>query len=198
MRKTFSLSTIATMLVLAGCAGTGEHRTGSPVAAQDAPAPASTSTSTSTVASASVNLAAASGSLASGQLKLMPMADGVHVTGTIGGLKPNGTHGFHIHEKGDCSAVDASSAGGHFNPAAKPHGRMTNPQHHAGDNDNLVANAEGVATVNAHFSGVVLGGGGANDVVGKAVVVHADPDDYTSQPAGNAGSRIACGVINAG
>ena len=67
-----------------------------------------------------------------------------------------------------------------------------------GDNDNLVANAEGVATVNAHFSGVVLGGGGANDVVGKAVVVHADPDDYTSQPAGNAGSRIACGVINAG
>jgi Cu-Zn family superoxide dismutase len=196
MRKTFSLSTIATVLALAGCAGTGEHRTGSPVAAQDAPAPAATSTST--VASASVNLAAASGSLASGQLKLMPMSGGVHVTGTVGGLKPNGTHGFHIHEKGDCSAVDASSAGGHFNPAAKPHGRMTNPQHHAGDNDNLVANAEGVATVNAHFSGVVLGGGGANDVVGKAVVVHADPDDYTSQPAGNAGSRIACGVINAG
>jgi Cu-Zn family superoxide dismutase len=196
MRKTFSLSTIATVLALAGCAGTGEHRTGSPVAAQDTPAPATTSTST--VASASANLAAASGSLASGQLKLMPMSGGVHVTGTVGGLKPNGTHGFHIHEKGDCSAVDASSAGGHFNPAAKPHGRMTNPQHHAGDNDNLVANAEGVATVNAHFSGVLLGGGGANDVVGKAVVVHADPDDYTSQPAGNAGSRIACGVINAG
>jgi Cu-Zn family superoxide dismutase len=195
MRRSFSLSTIATALVLAGCAGTGEHRTGSPVATtQDAPAPASTST----VASAGVNLTAASGSLASGQLKLMPMADGVHVTGTVGGLKPNGTHGFHVHEKGDCSAVDASSAGGHFNPAAKPHGRMTNPQHHAGDNDNLVANAEGVATVNAHFAGVVMGDGGANDVVGKAVVVHADPDDYTSQPAGNAGSRIACGVISAG
>ena len=196
MRKTFSLSTIVAVLVLAGCAGTGEHRTGSPVATQDAPAPPNTSTST--VASASVNLTAASGSLASGQLKLMPMAGGVHITGTVGGLKPNGTHGFHIHEKGDCSAVDASSAGGHFNPAAKPHGRMTNPQHHAGDNDNLVANTEGVATVNAHFAGVVLGGGGATDVVGKAVVVHADPDDYTSQPAGNAGSRIACGVISAG
>src|SRR5688500_8048187 len=197
MRKTFSLSTIAAVLVLAGCAGTGEHRTGSPVATtQDAPAPARTSISA--IASASANLAAASGSLASGQLKLMPMSGGVHVTGTVGGLKPNGTHGFHIHEKGDCSAVDASSAGGHFNPAVKPHGRMTTPQHHAGDNDNLVADAEGVATVNAHFSGVVLGGGGANDVVGKAVVVHADPDDYTSQPAGNAGSRIACGVINAG
>jgi Cu-Zn family superoxide dismutase len=197
MRKTISLSTFAAMLVLAGCAGTSEHRTGSPVAAQDTPGPPSTSTSTSTVASASVNLAAASGSLASGQLKLMPMADGVHVTGTVGGLKPNSMHGFHIHEKGDCSAVDASSAGGHFNPAAKPHGRVTNPQHHAGDNDNLVANAEGVATVNAHFPGVVLGGG-ANDVIGKAVVVHADPDDYTSQPAGNAGARIACGVISAG
>ena len=201
MRRSFPLSAIVTALVLAGCAGTGEHRTGSPVAAtQDAPAPAgtTTSTTTSTVASAGVNLTAASGSLASGQLKLMPMTGGVHVTGTVGGLKPNGSHGFHIHEKGDCSAVDASSAGGHFNPAAKPHGRVTNPQHHAGDNDNLVANAEGVATVNAHFSGVVLGGGGANDVIGKAVVVHADPHDYTSQPAGNAGARIACGVISAG
>lgn len=194
MRLVPFVASFAGALALAGCAGTGEHRTGSPVAAS---AEASGSGSSS-VAAATANLAAASGSLVSGQLKLVPMGDGVHVTGEIGGLAPNSTHAFHIHEKGDCSAVDASSAGGHFNPAAKPHGRMTNPQHHAGDNDNLVANAEGVATVNAHFSGVVLGGGGANDVVGKAVVVHADPDDYTSQPAGNAGSRIACGVINAG
>ena len=140
----------------------------------------------------------ASGSLASGQLKLMPMGDGVHVTGTIGGLKANGTHAFHIHDNGDCSAADASSAGGHFNPTGQPHGRASAPRHHAGDSDNLVANAEGTARVDAHFEGVALGGGGANDVAGKAIVVHADPDDYTSQPAGNAGSRIACGVISAG
>jgi Cu-Zn family superoxide dismutase len=192
-------TTIASSLLLAACAGTGEHRSGSPAASADAAASASATASTSsTLSAASANLAAASGSLASGQLKLMPMGDGVHITGTIGGLKSNGTHAFHIHEKGDCSAADASSAGGHFNPASQPHGRASNPQHHAGDSDNLVANADGSATVNAHFNGVVLGGGGSNDVVGKAIVVHADADDYTSQPSGNAGSRIACGVISGG
>ncbi len=179
---------LTSALVLAACAGTGEQRTATPAAAA----------LSSSIAAATANLSAASGSLASGQLKLMPMGGGVHITGTIGGLKPNGTHAFHIHEKGDCSAADASSAGGHFNPAGQPHGRASNPQHHAGDSDNLVANAEGTATVNAHFNGVVLGGSAANNVVGKAIVVHADPDDYTSQPSGNAGSRIACGVITAG
>ena len=183
---------LATATLLAACAGTGESRTGSPAAEATSPA------ASSSVASATANLSAASGSLASGQLKLMPMGGGVHVTGTIGGLKANGAHAFHIHEKGDCSAADASSAGGHFNPAGQPHGRASKPQHHAGDSDNLTANADGSATVNAHFNGVVLGGGAATDIIGKAVVVHADPDDYTSQPAGNAGSRIACGVITAG
>jgi Cu-Zn family superoxide dismutase len=146
---------------------------------------------------ASAALAPASGSQASGTLMLMPMGDGVHVTGDIGGLAPNSTHGFHIHEKGDCSAADASSAGGHFNPSGDAHGRASAPHHHLGDNDNLVADASGVAHVNAHFPGAALGGGGANDVIGKAVVVHADADDYTSQPSGNAGARIACGVITA-
>ena len=183
---------LASALLLCACAGTGEHRTGSPAASAS---PASPAAAAGTLSSATANLSAASGSLASGQLKLMPMGDGVHVTGTVGGLKPNGTHAFHIHENGDCSAADASSAGGHFNPTGQPHGRASAPRHHAGDSDNLVANAEGVATVDAHFDGVVLGGGAPNDVAGKAIVVHADPDDYTSQPAGNAGSRIACGVI---
>lgn len=183
---------LAGTLLLSACAGTGASRTGSPAASSGAMRPANA------MASATANLSAASGSLASGQLKLMPMDGGVHITGTIGGLKPNGTHAFHIHEKGDCSAADASSAGGHFNPTGQPHGRASGPRHHAGDSDNLVANADGVARVNAHFNGVALGGGAANDVAGKAIVVHADPDDYTSQPAGNAGSRIACGVIGAG
>lgn len=193
MRLVPFAASFAGALALAGCAGTGEHRTGSPVAAS---AEASAS-GASTVAAATANLTAASGSLVSGQLKLVPMGDGVHVTGEIGGLAPNSTHAFHIHEKGDCSAADASSAGGHFNPTGQPHGRASAPKHHAGDSDNLVADAQGVAKVNAHFAGVVLGGGG-NDAIGKAVVVHADPDDYRSQPAGNAGSRIACGVIKAG
>ena len=114
----------------------------------------------------------------------------------IAGLKANGTHGFHIHEKGDCSAADFTSAGGHFNPTAQPHGRASQGAHHLGDQDNLTANANGVARVDAHFDGAVIGSGAAlNDVVGKAVIVHADPDDYTTQPTGNAGGRIACGVI---
>ncbi|MGQ4660865.1 superoxide dismutase family protein [Lysobacter sp. F6437] len=195
--KTALLAT-ASALVLAACASspTGD--------ASDAGVDAAASTSTpalateSTLSGASVNLASASGSLVSGKLSLMPMDDGLHLTGEIGGLKPNSSHGIHIHEKGDCSAADASSAGGHFNPGSEAHGKVDTATHHGGDMNNISANAEGVATVDVHAKGVVLGGGAANDAVGKAVIVHADPDDYTSQPSGNAGARVACGVISAG
>ena len=168
--------------LLAGCASSG------------APAPANASAK-STASRATVHLAPASGSLVSGTLTLVPMGDGVHITGEVGGLKPGDMRGFHIHEKGDCSAADASTAGGHFNPAAQAHGRSGHGAHHAGDTDNLVADATGVAHINAHVSGVTLGGGAANDIVGRAVIVHAAADDYTTQPTGNAGARVACGVI---
>ena len=190
MARTSTASTLMLAIaaaLLAGCASTG-----TPTATAAAAAPAK-----STASRATVNLAPASASLVSGTLTLVPMGDGVHITGDIGGLAPNSTHGFHIHETGDCSAADASSAGGHFNPSGEAHGRASAPHHHLGDNDNLVADANGVAHVNAHFAGVVLGGGGADDIVGKAVIVHANPDDYASQPSGNAGARIACGVISA-
>lgn len=185
MKTNIVMITLLTAAVAAGCASTP-----SPSASATA-APAAVSTAKA----AGVNLASASGSLVSGKLTVMPMGDGVHVTGEIGGLAPGSTHGFHIHEKGDCSAADASSAGGHFNPAASPHGKAEAGPHHAGDADNLVADAQGVARVDAHFGSVSLGGGAANDVAGKAVIVHAAPDDYKSQPAGNAGARVACGVI---
>ncbi|QIL19369.1 superoxide dismutase family protein [Thermomonas sp. HDW16] len=149
----------------------------------------------STAQKAEVNLASASGSLVSGKLMLVPMGDGVHITGEVGGLKPGDIRGFHIHEKGDCSAADATSAGGHFNPAAQAHGRAGHGAHHAGDTDNIVADAKGVAHIDAHVSGVTLGGGAPNDIAGRAVIVHAAADDYTSQPTGNAGARVACGVI---
>jgi Cu-Zn family superoxide dismutase len=191
----------ASALILAACASTPTAPR-SAAAAVDAEATASTPAvelaTVSTLSSASVNLAAASGSLVSGTLALMPMGDGVHLTGEIGGLAPGSTHGIHIHEIGDCSAADASSAGGHFNPTGAAHGKVDTATHHGGDMDNIVADAEGVATVNVHARGVVLGGGAANDAVGKAVVVHAAPDDYTSQPSGNAGARVACGVIRGG
>lgn len=186
-----ALATVAT-LALCACASTPESGgTTSAPAATAVPAAA-----VSTARAATVNLASASGSLVSGKLSLMPMGDGVHLRGEIGGLGVNATHAIHIHEKGDCSAADASSAGAHFNPSASPHGRVGSGAHHGGDMDNIVSNADGVAMVDVHASGVTLGGGAANDVAGKAVVVHAAPDDYTSQPAGNAGARVACGVIN--
>lgn len=189
-------SLLTAAMVLGGCASTTAPR--ALMRAASATGMSTGMATSGTLSAASVNLASASGSLVSGKLSLMAMGDGVHITGEVGGLAPNSTHGFHIHEKGDCSAADASSAGGHFNPGGAPHGRARNAQHHAGDNDNLVANAQGVARVDAHFAGVVLGGGAGNDIVGKAIVVHGDPDDYTSQPSGNAGSRVACGVISGG
>jgi Cu-Zn family superoxide dismutase len=155
--------------------------------------PAAQSTAKSGVA----NLAPASGSLVSGRIALAPMTDGVHLTGTIGGLMPNSTHAIHVHEKGDCSAADASSAGGHFNPSNSAHGRAGTPTHHAGDMDNIVATGQGTALVDIHLRGVTLGGGAANDIAGRALVVHAAADDYVSQPAGNAGARTACAVIQA-
>ena len=173
---------LAAVAVVAACTSTPPSEPAAPPAA-------------STAQEARANLASASGSLVSGSVTLKPMGDGVHLTGEVGGLSPGSTHAIHIHEKGDCSAADASSAGGHFNPSAQPHGKVGSGAHHGGDMDNLIANAEGVAQVNAHAQGVTLGGGAANDVAGKAVIVHAAADDYRTQPTGNAGGRVACGVI---
>ena len=187
-RHTASALSIAFPLLLAACAS------------QPSAAPKPTQTTTtaiSTTKQAVANLAAASGSLVSGKLTLVPMGAGVHIRGDIGGLTPGSSHGFHIHEKGDCSAVDASSAGGHFNPAMQPHGRAGHGAHHAGDSDNLIANVDGVAHVDAQVDGVNLGGTASTDIVGRAIIVHAAQDDYASQPAGNAGARVACGVIRA-
>lgn len=141
------------------------------------------------------NIAPASASLVSGRLSITAIDGGVRIEGELGGLGRGGAHAIHVHERGDCSAADGSSAGGHFNPAGAAHGRAGSGPHHLGDMDNLVANAAGVAVVNIRLQGVTLGSGASNDILGRALVVHAGPDDYTSQPAGNAGSRVGCGVI---
>jgi len=115
----------------------------------------------------------------------------VKVTAHLSGLKP-GKHGFHVHEKGDCSAPDATSAGGHFNPASKEHGEPS-AMHHMGDLGNIEAGQEGMAHYETTVNFIEMEG--ANSIIGKAVIVHADPDDLKSQPTGNAGARQACGVI---
>lgn len=116
------------------------------------------------------------------------------VTAEVRGLKPNSEHGFHVHEKGDCSAPDAMSAGGHFNPLNKPHAHHDKADRHAGDLPNLKADAQGVAKYRAETALMILGSGPTSPI-GRAVVVHRDPDDYSSQPAGNSGPRLACGVV---
>lgn len=142
--------------------------------------------------SATATLAPTAGNTVTGTVTFTQHGDKVMVKAQLSGLAPGG-HGFHIHEKGDCSAPDGTSAGGHFNPTGKPHG-APGPDHHAGDMPMLQADANGNATLAAEL-GVITIGGGATDVVGKSVIVHKDVDDFKTQPAGNSGARVACGVI---
>ena len=134
-----------------------------------------------------------SGSEVKGQVTFTKTGDDVQVVADIENLKP-GKHGFHIHEKGDCSAPDASSAGAHFNPTHQHHGGPSTAEHHAGDLGNLTADATG--RVHLEWTGK-LQLNGPDSIVGKSVVVHEKEDDLKTDPAGNSGTRIACGVIQA-
>ncbi|WMJ71206.1 superoxide dismutase family protein [Stenotrophomonas sp. 24(2023)] len=163
-------------------------------AAETAPA-AAPATATAT-ATATAELAPTQGSDAKGTVTFSVVDGKVHVTGQVSGLKPGSEHGFHIHEKGDCSAPDGMSAGGHFNPGHQDHGSVTADPHHGGDMPNIKADDKGVATIDGPVSSNVnIGKGDDFDIIGRGLIVHADPDDYTSQPTGNAGARLACAVI---
>jgi Cu-Zn family superoxide dismutase len=143
---------------------------------------------------ASATLESRSGSNTKGTVNFVWQGNDVLVIGNFSGLKPNAEQGFHVHEKGDCSAPDATSAGGHFNPDGKPHGMPGSGSNHAGDMPNIKSDANGNAVYSAKLSGFAVNNA-TNGILGKSVVVHRDPDDYKSQPAGNSGPRIACGLI---
>ena len=134
------------------------------------------------------------GNSVSGTVTFKQLGDSVLVTGTISGLKPNQKHGFHVHEKGDCSGGDGMGAGGHFNPDVRAHGAHGQGSHHAGDLPSLKADADGEAEVN-FTSKTISVVSGATQIVGRGLIVHRDPDDFKTQPAGNAGPRLACAVI---
>jgi len=127
-----------------------------------------------------------------GTVTFTKVADGIEIIADVRGLSP-GKHGFHIHEYGDCSALDATSAGGHFNPEDMPHGAPTDKKRHVGDLGNLMADSEG----KAHYQRVdrQISFSGIHSIIGLAVIIHQGEDDLTSQPTGNAGPRVACGVI---
>ena len=114
------------------------------------------------------------------------------VEASIQGLTP-GPHGIHVHEKGDCSAADGSSAGAHFNPTGAIHGG-TSGARHSGDLGNLVADAQGAASLKVNVTGIALNDG-PSGVINRSIIVHADPDDLKTQPSGNSGKRVACGVV---
>jgi Cu-Zn family superoxide dismutase len=113
------------------------------------------------------------------------------------GLRPGQEHGMHIHEVGDCSSGDGMSTKDHFNPFGKPHGQHSSTERHAGDLPSLKANNEGRAKVEIDLDIITLTPGPGN-IIGRGLIVHADPDDYKTQPTGNSGARIACGVIQRG
>ena len=198
------MRTLPTVLFLATTLALGACKREEPAAA-DAPAAAATPATpaaepapaaTPAQAAASAALSPTQGNQVAGEVKFDTVDGVVHVTGTITGLKPNSEHGFHIHEFGDCSAPDGSSAGGHFNPAKSEHGQVSADPHHGGDMPNLKADADGKATIDAPVSNNVnIGKGDGFDILNHAVIVHADADDYKTQPTGNAGGRLACGVI---
>jgi Cu-Zn family superoxide dismutase len=147
---------------------------------------------------ASAALQSTKGSKAFGEATFEEVGDGkVRVIVFAQGLRPGQEHGFHIHEAGDCSSGDGMSAKGHFNPAGKPHGHPASGERHAGDLPSLKAEKNGRAKLDVTVEGVTLRPG-PTSIVGRGVIIHADPDDYKTQPTGNAGARLACGVIKAG
>lgn len=167
MKKLASLS--ASLLLLGACATMG-------------PRPTATAT-----------LAPTAGSTAAGTVKLTQLADGsVEVKVDLTGV-PAGVHGFHVHDKGDCGD-NGNAAGGHFNPAATAHGAPAAPPHHAGDFGNVTASDAGEVRTTFTTRSVTVEAG-ASSAAGHAIILHANPDDLVTQPTGNAGPRIACGVV---
>ncbi len=145
--------------------------------------------------SATAVLAPTKGNSVSGTVNFTQKGDMVLVEAKINGLKANGTNGMHIHEKGNCSAADASSAGGHFNPTSSQHGGPAGAIRHGGDLGNLTADANGYAQMSIEVGGISLGIE-SSSIVGRAVIVHAGADDLKTPPSGNSGARVACGLIS--
>lgn len=188
MKHRHSLALVALLaLTLAACTRTDETATlneGDTLIADTAMA---------VPVAAVANLQPTTGSNVSGTVTFTEEEGGIRIVANVTGL-PEGEHGFHVHEFGDCGD-DGNAAGGHYAPLGSQHGapEATPGQRHVGDFGNLTADASGTATYDRLDQ--VIAFSGERSIVGKALIVHADPDDLTTQPSGNAGSRLACGII---
>jgi superoxide dismutase, Cu-Zn family len=135
------------------------------------------------------------GNNVTGIITFTSVAGGIKVVADLQGLS-QGKHGIHIHECGDCSAADGSSAGGHFNPMSKSHGAPMDAMRHEGDMGNIEADNTGKAHL--EYIDNTLSLQGETSIIGRSVIIHKNEDDYKTQPTGNAGPRVACGVIGIG
>jgi Cu-Zn family superoxide dismutase len=177
VRRFLAVVSLVLPVALAGCSSHGDHH------------------AAAGHRSARASMHPTEGSAVTGSVTFTEVGDGaIEVTAEISGLSPNGVHAIHIHEKGDCSAPDASSAGGHYNPDGHPHAGPDTDARHAGDLGNLTADADGRAWYRLVVHNITLDGH-HNPVVGYGVIIHKGPDDFATQPTGNAGGRAACGVI---
>lgn len=128
-----------------------------------------------------------------GVVRFFETDEGVRVVAEINNLAPNSTHGFHIHQYGDCSALDGTSAGGHFNPFDTQHGGPDSDERHVGDLGNISVDENGFAELDEVDPMLSLNG--PDSIIGRGIIVHAGEDDLESQPTGAAGARLSCGVI---
>jgi len=142
---------------------------------------------------AKAELQSANGHNVRGEVTFLETEKGTKVIFNISGLEPKSVHGVHVHENGVCEKPGFQSAGGHFNPTGELHGSAASEHRHVGDFGNIVANKDGVAKKEILIPKLKLRG--ENSIIGRAIIVHAQADDLFSQPTGDAGDRIACGVI---
>jgi len=133
-----------------------------------------------------------SGSTVTGIVIFTKAENGVKVVADVQGLTP-GKHGFHVHQYGDCSAANGDSVGAHFNPEGEPHGGPMSKERHVGDLGNITAGEDGKA--HYEWTDDMMSFDGRDSIIGRGLIVHASTDDFVSQPAGNSGPKVACGVI---
>ncbi|MFW5879607.1 MAG: superoxide dismutase family protein [bacterium] len=192
MRKFDLIKLIIPAVILVSSCQTGERKTGE-TSSQDTIA---NDTIGVEQLSAIATIEPASGSRVTGTASFEQAGEGVKMTVNLQNVPP-GKHGFHVHEKGDCSAKDAASAGGHWNPTGKKHGqRGVTEEYHRGDlATNLEAGEDSTINYETTISDWTIGGPDSTNIVGKSLILHAMADDFKSQPSGNSGPRIGCGVI---
>jgi Cu-Zn family superoxide dismutase len=189
-----ALMAISVLFLLANCKGSTENQSGQN--AYNAEESSETDASPTDAATESVAiLQGTNGSQVTGSATFTEVGDeSVKIELSISNAAP-GSHAVHLHEKGDCSAVDASSAGGHWNPTDTAHGKRGSGEFHKGDIANMTVDEAGNGSLEMTVQGWTIGDATSSDILNKAVIIHDGPDDFTSQPSGAAGNRVACGVI---